>query len=132
MAEFILKSKLKLADVRDVKVKSAGLCAEDGAKISKNSQLALKALGIKCYGFKSRQLTEEMLKKTDLVICMTKEHKNYLSGFKNVLAISELIGRDVIDPYGSDLSVYIKTSHQIEDACNVILDKILKLQGENL
>ncbi len=132
MAEFILKNKLKLAFVKDVRVKSAGLSATDGAKISRNSFLALKALGIKAYGFKSRLLTRDMVEKADLVICMTMAHKAYLNGFQNVIAISEITGQDVSDPYGGDLNTYIKTSHQIEDACNDILDKILNLKGENL
>ncbi len=131
MAELILKNKLKLAGIKGVKVSSAGLMASEGEKISKNSALALKQLGIKSYAFKSRQLTPAMLLKTDLTICMTKEHKRGISNFPDVYSVSEITGlNDVIDPYGQDLSVYIKTCYDIEDVCNNVLNIILEKRGQ--
>lgn len=132
MAEIILKSKLKLAGILDVKVKSAGLSTFDGQKMSQNSFTALKLMGYKPYGFKSRQLTKQMIDKSDLVLCMTNGHKQTLNGYKNVYTIDEVTGRgDILDPYGGNINVYIKTSHQLEDACNIILENILKVKGED-
>ena len=132
MAEIILKTKLKLVGVLDVKVKSAGLSTLDGQKMSQNSFTALKLMGYKPYGFKSRQLTKQMIEKSDLVLCMTQSHKNALSGFNNVYTIDEVTGiGEILDPYGGNINVYIKTSHQLEDACNIILENILKVKGEN-
>ena len=134
MAELILKDKLKLAGITDVKVASAGLCANPGAKISKNSAVALKQLGIKSYSFRSKQLTPKILKNSSLTICMTEDHVRYLQAYfgeySNVLGIKEIFGEDILDPYGYDLPTYIKTSHKIEDACGIILEKILKAKGE--
>jgi protein-tyrosine phosphatase len=131
MAEIILKNKLKLAGLTDVRVMSAGLCADEGQKISKNSQLALKRLGLKSYSFKSRPLTQEIMEKTDIVICMTASHKAQLSGFNNVLTMNEITGLgDIIDPYGGDINVYVETMYQIDDACNIILTKIFEQKGE--
>ncbi len=128
MAEIILKQKLKLAGEKRVVVTSAGLSAENGAKISRNSAKALKELGYKSYAFKSKPLTVELLNKADLVLCMTKSHKDWLHGYENVFTVSEFTGLpDVPDPYGGDLNVYIKTSHHIVDACDIILEKILSL-----
>ena len=133
MAEVILKNKLKQVGITNVKVWSAGLNTADGLKMSENSSKALKLMGYKPYGFKSRQLTKEMLEKSALVICMTESHKNALYGIKNVYTIKDVTGLgDVIDPYGGNINVYIKTSHQIEDACNVIIEKLLEqVKGEN-
>ncbi len=132
MAEIILKSKLKLAGILDVKVKSAGLSTFDGQKMSQNSFTALKLMGYKPYGFKSRQLTKQMIDKSDLVLCMTDGHKQTLNGYKNVYTIDEVTGiGDILDPYGGNINVYIKTSHQLEDACNIILENILKVKGED-
>lgn len=126
MAEIILKNKLKLAGVKGYRVSSAGLTADDGAKMSKNSATALKKLGYKPYGFKSKRASGEELIKADMIICMTKGHKGAIGNFPNVYTIAELAGGDDIpDPYGKDLGEYIKTSHELEDACNVILEKIL-------
>lgn len=131
MAEIILKNKLKLAGLTDVRVFSAGLAAEEGHKISKNSAAALKRLGLKSYSFKARRLTREMIEKTDIVICMTASHKAQLKGFDNVLTMAEITGQgDISDPYGCDLNVYVDTMYQIEDACNIILTKIFEQKGE--
>ena len=126
MAEVILKNKLKLAGVKGVRVSSAGLSTQNGLKMSQNSKEALKQLGYKAYGFKSRQLTLDMIMHSDTVVCMTEGHKASLNVFENVYTLSELTEcGNVIDPYGGDLSIYVKTSHQIEDACNILLNKIL-------
>lgn len=130
MAECILKNKLKFADIKGVKVKSAGLSATNGEPISENSFKALKLLGLKPYGFKSKQLTYEMLEKSDLVICMTDSHKRSLLEFTDkAVTVSEFTGiQEVIDPYGYDLGIYVKTSHILEDACNIILEKIIEMK----
>lgn len=126
MAEVILKNKLKQLGIKNVKVSSAGLCAQDGDKMSENSLLALKELGYRAFGFRSKRLTMKMLLETDLVICMTKSHKLSIGVFENVYTLSELTGLlDVSDPYGQDLNFYVKTSHQIEDACNVLIEKFI-------
>ena len=61
---------------------------------------------------------------------MTREHKRALNGFDNVYTVSELTGLpDIMDPYGGNINIYVKTSHQLEDACNIILEKLIE-QGE--
>ncbi len=131
MAEIILKSKLKNVGVSGIKVSSAGIMAEDGLKMSKNSFEALKLMGYKPYGFKSKRLTEQMIYKSHAVICMTDSHKNALSDYLNVYTISQITGlENILDPYGGNINTYIKTSHQIEDACNIILEQILNQKGE--
>lgn len=130
MAEIILKSKLKLAGITDIKVKSAGLSAFEGDKISKNASLALKSMGLKGYAFRSRKVTDKMLRDADMIICMTEKHKQCLRNYDSVYSISELTGlEDISDPYGLDYHAYVKASHQLEDACNIILDKILMAKG---
>ena len=131
MAEIILKTKLKNLGITNIKVSSAGLSTSDGLKMSKNSFEALKLMGYKPYGFKSKQLTEQMIYKSHAVICMTDSHKNALGGYLNVYTISQITGLDnIADPYGGNINTYIKTSHQLEDACNIILEQILNQKGE--
>jgi protein-tyrosine-phosphatase len=112
-------------------VTSAGLSAIDGEKMNPKSQKALKLMGLKAYSFRSKSLTDKLLKKCNLIICMTQSHKAYLGGEKNVYTMGELTGLgDILDPYGLDQNVYIQTSHQIEDGCTIILNKILTAKGE--
>ncbi len=127
MAEIIMKNKLKLADIKGIKVSSAGLAANNGDKISKNSAAALKTLGYKPYSFKSKFASGELLIKSDAVICMTSAQKSRISNFPNVYTIGEITDTgDIPDPYGQDLTAYIRCSHKIEDACNVLLEKIIE------
>ena len=116
MAEIILKQKLKLAGVKGIVVRSAGLSATDGKKMSANSFRALKLMGYKPYGFKATRATGAKLIKSDLVICMTKEHKDYIKNFPNVYAMSEITGFDIADPYGGDLATYEACLCDIEAA----------------
>ena len=125
MAELILKEKLKNAGIKGIRVTSAGLMAEDKQKMSRHSFEALKLLGIVNYNFRSKRVTHDLLTKSDLIICMTKHHVEYLRGFDNVCSIGEITGqKDISDPYGGLLSDYIRTSHEIEDACNEIIRKL--------
>lgn len=130
MAEIILKNKIKAMGIQGVRVSSAGLNTSDGLKMSKNSFEALKLMGYKGYGFKSKQITIDIIKKSDIIICMTASHKHALCSIPNVYTIDEITGvGEIFDPYGGNINVYIKTSHQLEDACNIITEKILNGQG---
>ena len=131
MAEIILKDKFKKHQIKDVQVRSAGLMVNSGDKINVNSRKALKSLGLKASGFKPKQLTEQMLKSFDLVLCMTAEHKRYLSGYKNVFTLGETVGMlDVPDPYGKNEQAYIETAKTLDKACEIILKNIIKIKGE--
>ncbi len=127
MAEIIMKNKIKQAGITDIRVSSAGLSVATGSKMNENSFKALKLLGYKPYGFKSKVLTAKIMKSADVVICMTGEHKRYLNGYTNVRTMNELTGLgDVLDPFGGDLELYKKTSRQLEEACEILLSKIIR------
>ena len=131
MAEIILKKKLKDAGITGIRVSSAGLAANAGSKISENSALALKTLGYRAGAFKSKSATPNMLKRAELIICMTLEHKRYLTGFERVYTMSEVTGlANVPDPYGGSLQLYTETARQIETACEIILKELIKVKGE--
>ncbi len=131
MAEIILKNKIKFAGIKGIKVSSAGLSANVGDKMSRNSFIALKQLGYKGYSFKSKKADAMLLLKSDYIICMTEAHKAYIRNFPSVYTINEITGvGEIPDPYGKDLKEYVKTSHKLEDACNVIIQKIIDNKGD--
>ncbi len=133
MAELCLKHKFRLAGIKGISVKSAGLYAVDGDKMSANSAIALKSVGIKPYPFKSRAIDPSIIKKSDLIICMTEGHKQSLLYTKKAYTIGELTGcGDIADPFGGDLKEYRKTLSAIDTACNVILKKIAEAMEDNL
>ena len=132
VAEIMLKTMLKQEQVKGIVVRSAGVKTTDGKKMSENSTKALKQLGYLPYGFKSRQLTDEIIEKADMLICMTENHKRALGSIKNAYSISELTGvNEIGDPYGCDLDTYLKTAKEIENACKIIVSEIKKAKGEN-
>jgi len=127
MAELILKRKFKENGIKGIRVSSAGIYAEDGDKMSKNSVYALRQIGINPYAFRSRLLTEDIINSADMIICMTEGHKSALSGYKKVYTLGELTGLpDVADPFGKSKEEYVKTRREIERACDVIVEDILK------
>ena len=131
MAEIMLKTMLKQAQIKGIVVRSAGLQATDGKKMSENSRKALKQLGYLPYGFKARLLTPEIIKKADMLICMTENHKKAVANEK-AYSVSELTGvGEIGDPYGCDLATYLKTAKQLEQACKIIVDEIKKVKGVN-
>lgn len=130
MAEVILKNKIKNTGFKGFKVTSAGIATYGGDKISENSALALKSLGYSVKNFKSKRATALLLLESDLILCMTTEQKKHIKCYPNVYSLAEFTGgSDVLDPYGMGLNEYIKVSHQIEDACNIIIEKLIE-QGE--
>ena len=131
MAEIILKKKIKEAGLTGIRVSSAGLSACEGSPISQNSAQALKNSGYKVGAFKSKMATPKMIARAELIICMTKEHKRYLSAFDRVYSMNEVTGvGDIIDPYGGSLEIYMETARQIERACEIIVNELVKVKGE--
>lgn len=131
MAEAVLKQKIKLAGVSGVKVSSAGINAVDGDKMSKNSKFALKKSGVKHSTFKSKLLTYDLIKKYGIVVCMTKNHYDAVKKiFPNVKSkittISEFTGKDILDPYGLGEKEYLDCLHEIDYACNKIIEKFFE------
>ena len=71
MAEAIARS---LLDDSEVFVASAGVAAMDGSPPSLETQRALESMGIDYEG-RSTPLSAEMIRKADLVLCMTRSHQ---------------------------------------------------------
>lgn len=128
MAEAILRQKLKWAGIKGIAVSSAGIGAVDGEKMSPNAFLALKQLGITCYSFRSRRLTEKILSRSDLVITMTETQKKSLSRKDCVYTAPEIAGgQEIKDPFGGSQEEYIRVSHELERVCNVLLQKMTEV-----
>lgn len=122
MAEFILKGKLKEAGIRNIRVSSAGLAAEPGAKMSALAKEVLRENKVRTYAFSSRQATADLIARQNLVLVMTARHKAALSGMKNVYTLAEIAGTaDVPDPYGGTLADYRETFAALSVCCDRLL-----------
>ena len=123
MAEFILKDVLKKNNISDVVVSSAGLAVKGGDTINKNALQTLKDNGINAEGFVSRQITEGMIDDSDVVLCMTQNHKRFLPDMQKIVTLGEVVGaNDVADPFGYDLSIYKLCYNQLRSAIEKFAD----------
>ncbi len=122
MAEGILKSKL---EGKNIKVSSAGIFAIDGSPVSYNAIEALKDRGIDILDYKSSNINSMDLTSFDLILTMTKSHKEWLlqkyKNLKNANVIYTLKEfnhdreeLDIMDPFGGNLEDYRKCADEIE------------------
>lgn len=125
MAESIMKHLLRQKNINDIEVSSCGIFAEEGQPMSENAEKALINMGISPHEHKSKTFKEEYFNGYNLILTMTKEHKNMLAGRKNVYTVSELTGiNDISDPYGMPLENYSLTASELMSACGILLDTI--------
>jgi len=123
MAEFILKDVLKKNNINGVSVSSAGLAVRGDDTINKNALQTLKNHGINAEGFVSRQITEGMIDNSDVVLCMTQNHKRFLPDMQKIVTLGEVVGaNDVADPFGYDLSIYKLCYNQLRSAIEKFAD----------
>ncbi|AKU16100.1 hypothetical protein [Luteipulveratus mongoliensis] len=89
--------RLLAAELRDtgIEVTSAGTGALVGAPMDPESEKRLMAAGGDGTGFVARQLTDEMVRETDLVLTATREHRTEVvqlepKGLRKVFAVADL------------------------------------------
>jgi protein-tyrosine-phosphatase len=136
MAEAILKDALiKRGEIiGEFNITSAGISTIDGLDASKHSISALKEMNIDLKNHKSKVLTLDLVENSDLILTMTKSHKdiilNSLPQFSNkVFTLREFADNkdiDIIDPFGGNLEIYKITAKDIQNTINKLVDKILQ------
>lgn len=100
--------------LRSLKVVSAGVSARRGEPVSENSVVALRKVGIDVSRHVSQPLTQELLDRALVVICMTESHRAMIQlqaepAPKHVHLFREFMGdadKEICDPYGFPLQVY--------------------------
>ena len=128
MAEGILKAMAKEKEL-EIKVKSAGLAAFDGSAPAENAIKAMTEIGIDIKGHKSRMLHRELVEKADLILTMSRSHKdiilrNYPESKTKVFTLKDYAYKeeeDIIDPFGGSLKTYENTRDEIAHCIREIL-----------
>ena len=131
MAEILLKNKIKKNKIRWWDVSSCGIHAEAGGTISLGSKTALAEIGIKVDSFTPRQLTQKLIDKSNIVICMTQSQKQVLEACGNVYCIKDICGYDIPDPYGCGLDTYRVTRDALSRACDIIIKNYITVYKED-
>lgn len=99
-----------LGERRDVFIASAGISAANGLRPTAETVAALAARGIEHDGV-SKPLTAQMIRKADVVFCMTSGHVAAAKGLLGDDGDDDKIKRldpdvDIEDPLGSDQNAY--------------------------
>lgn len=130
MAAAILKSKY----IEHVTVRSAGLSAIDGGNLSLHAQQTLEIKGIS-YQHISHAVTFENLQWADLVLTMTTAHRDAIvSQFPQFQHKTYTLKQyvlpshtsDITDPFGGDVSVYLETFEELNDAIELLIEKLVE------
>lgn len=127
MAEAALRAELKKRRIAWFTVQSAGLSAREGSPVSPSAAQALKGAKIPLSSkFKSRRLTDKMIRDAHVVICMTEAQRLAIPPRENVTDFKELCGREIPDPYGEDEEVYRATLNVLIACAPLIIEKYVK------
>jgi protein-tyrosine-phosphatase len=115
-------------------VTSAGIMATPNEEASAHAILALKEKDIHLDTHRSKQISREMLMESDLILTMTKSHKQMLMPFceaceDKLFTLKEYaLGNsgDVVDPFGQDLASYKLCRDELIELVEKAMKRIVK------
>ena len=126
IAECLLKDKLKKANVQDGEVSSCGVNVLDGEPLTPLTVEALKEIGIENASHTATIITKESVINSDLIFTMSERQKNIVNNYNDVkkaICLKDMIGEEIVDPFGKDYSFYQKAVELLDKATNLIMDK---------
>jgi len=136
MAEGFLREELSQNE--GFIVKSAGISAADGMRPTPYAVDVMKNEGIDISGYLSSHLSEQFAKAADIILVMTKTHKDIIASIMpdvkdKIYLYNEFANldnnTDIEDPIGKPLLVYEDVCNKIKEASQQI---VIRLKGENL
>ena len=96
-----------------------------------SARAALAFLDIPFGKHKSKRFDEKAGKKQDLIVCMTREHKQGVS-LENVYTVGEITTKgDVPDPYGYPIESYVKVAKYLYENVDAVLKAAVYLAEKN-
>jgi len=115
--------------LKSIKVVSAGVSAGHGSPVSANSVHALKKVGLDVSDHTSQPVTEELLRTSDLILCMTESHRDILKYQFDPLPAPVYLMREfhdpaqpeIPDPYGMNLHAYEVARDSIVESIPAII-----------
>ena len=133
MAEALFRERMRqLGKIDEIEVRSAGIIANKSFTVASNSLTILAEYGIQ-YKQKTQGISLELIEWADLVLTMTRWHKYLaIALFPQLLnktfTLKEFVGDpssfDIADPVGKSLSRYRQCAQEIDQALNLLQDKL--------
>lgn len=132
LAQAILQEKADKENLTDVETDSAGIFCGYGEPMSKHTSEIIDGMGI-FFTHKSQPVTPKMLEDFDMIVTMTRDHKNMLAPYvesAKLFCIDDVTGEgDIADPYGGDSADYLAVEMQLRNAMDKIIEKAKSLDN---
>ena len=138
MAEALLQHALRgqPEPLKSLKVVSAGVAARGGERVSENSVIALKKVGIDLSQHNSQPLTHELINGALAIFCMTESHRamielNFEPPPEHVYLFREFMpppaSAEIADPFGGSLKLYETCRDEMVEAIPSLLEFLKKI-----
>ena len=143
MGEAILWNLVKQNHMEDkIEVLSAGLLGIEGERASDLAVTVAHEHGLNLEDHRSKGITPQMIKMSNVVLCMTPEHKTELQSdfpsyrdkiytLKEYLSKGEVIQKYIDDPIGLSLNFYRRVFNEIKIELERIFPEIIKMIRKN-
>lgn len=123
-----LMNKIAIEEDLDVRIESAGLFAAEGSPASDKAIEAMKKYDVDLSDHRAKQITPELIEKSDVILTMTAAQKMLLSEVAGdkTYTLCEYAGTegDIADPFGGDLEEYEEVAQMIYFALQSISEKL--------
>ncbi len=140
MAEAIFRRIAENLGLVKLKVCSAGVRAKKGDSLNEKSAQVLRENALSLNEFSAKKIDKRTLQKSFAVICMTDKQRDFIMDMRwqalrekemdveeienNVYSFSELVGYEVLDPYGKDIDCYRYVYQLLTGGMQTIMDKL--------
>jgi len=127
MAQIIFTNLCKSSGSKNMTIKSAGIAAQSGERMTAEARTALKLCGenIGHGKYVSTRFNLSMVQTYDWIITMTKDHAEYIGGYPNVKTLDEITGSgDIVDPYFFPIEVYVDVCKKLQAALEILYVKL--------
>ena len=138
MAEVILRERLAREKLT-LTVGSAGMKAKRGDTMNAKTAQVLINKGIEVAEFKSKKVDKRTLKDSLAIVTMTDSQRDLLMEMRwkamreageeefenNVYSFSELVGYEILDPYGKGVECYEYVYELLVGGMDALIDKLV-------
>ena len=139
MAEAILRKKLQTLKLTRLKVCSAGTNAIVGDSVNEKTLRVLKGKGFRAFKHEAQTLDKTLIEESLAVVCMTDKQRDFVMDLRwkimretgeeeienNVYSFCDLVGYEIIDPYGRDLDCYGYVYELLNGGMDELIEKLL-------
>lgn len=131
MAEGIFRKIIDHKNLSNIKISSAGISADNKSGATQNAIKVCDDINVDLSGHVSKSIFDVNINSFDKFVVMTDLHRDILIGLGVNSNKIYVLGNQIQDPYGGDITVYEQCRDQIYDALCKFIDEICLTGNEN-